>query len=182
MTTTIPYTDLCSLADKHGTDKRPEPKGHGYTHYYHSLFGERRDKVRKVLEIGIDVGASLRMWEEYFPNAKIYALDADPARFINKGRVRSFQCDQGNIESIRGVKFWLDRNFDFIIDDGSHVSGHQVASALELVPLLAPGGIYVIEDVPHPAEVTSQLPFPCEVHEFDIRRDPYSRLVVIHGR
>src|SRR4029077_13951854 len=113
----VPYTDLCALAEKYGTDKRPEPKGHGYTHFYHSLFSERRESVKKVLEIGIDVGASLRMWEEYFPNATIYAIDADEARLINEGRIKSLQCDQSDTKRLRDIALVLGGGFDFIIDD-----------------------------------------------------------------
>jgi hypothetical protein len=36
---------------------------------------------------------------------------------------------------------------DIIIDDGSHVASHQKISFETLFPLLAPGGIYVIEDM-----------------------------------
>ena len=178
---TVPHTELCALSEKYGTDKRPEPHGHGYTHFYNSLFGYRRNSVKKVLEIGIDIGASLRMWEEYFPNATIYAIDADPARLINDGRIRSYQCDQSNVEALRDTAALIGGDFDFIVDDGSHVSGHQVVSAMELVPLLSPNGVYVIEDVPHRDEVVSQLPYVCWVHEFNVVRDPYSQLVVIYG-
>ena len=178
---TVPYTELCALSEKYGTDKRPEPKGHGYTHFYDSLFGYRRNSIKKVLEIGIDVGASLRMWEEYFPNAIIYAIDADPARLIHDGRIRSYQCDQSNVEALRDTAQLIGGDFDFIVDDGSHVSGHQVVSAMELMPLLKPSGVYVIEDVPYPKEVISQIPYVCWTHEFEIGRDPYSRLVVIYG-
>jgi len=177
----IPYTPLCALSEKYGTDKRPEPLGHGYTHYYDSLFASRRESVRKVVEIGIDTGASLRMWEEYFPNAMVYGLDCDASKLIYEERIKSYLCDQSNIGSIYDVAFRIDGGIDFIIDDGSHVPQHQVDTAQVFVPLLAPGGVYIIEDVLDPWKVTTQLPFSCEVESFRIERDPYSKLVVIRA-
>ena len=175
----IPYTPLCALAELYGTDKRPEPKGHGYTHYYYSLFHGREDSIRKVVEIGIDVGASLRMWRAYFPHATIYGLDVDPNKLIAGDRIECFLCEQGSVASLTDVSFRIGDGIDFILDDGSHLPEHQITSAKTLVPLLALGGIYVIEDVLDPWKVTTQLPYPCEVESFCIERDPYSKLVVI---
>ena len=112
-------TDLCLLALQHSTDKAPR-SGHGYTPYYHELFKERRESVHKVLEIGIDVGASLRMWRDYFPNSIIYALDCDPPKLINEYRIQSFLGSQGNRENLEELIKWAGPNFDLIMDDGSH--------------------------------------------------------------
>lgn len=149
-------TDLCALATKYGTDKW---NAHHYTPHYHRLFKDRRNEVKKVLEIGIGdltmvnptgapyvPGASLRMWEEYFPNAEIYALDINPKLLINRGRIHSTFCDQSNIEYLSAVIPWLGKDFDLIVDDGSHLPKDQILTVKTLAPLLAPGGIYVIED------------------------------------
>lgn len=37
--------------------------------------------------------------------------------------------------------------FDVIIDDGSHFNEHQIATAKQLIKTVAPGGVYVIEDI-----------------------------------
>lgn len=150
-------TDLCALATKYGTDKW---NAHHYTPHYHRLFKDRRNEVKKVLEIGIGdltmvnptgapyvPGASLRMWEEYFPNAEIYALDINPKLLINRGRIHSTFCDQSNIEYLSAVIPWLGKDFDLIVDDGSHWPEHQALTALTFLPLLAQNGFYVIEDV-----------------------------------
>jgi hypothetical protein len=149
-------TELCELAKKHGTDKG---EFHRYTPHYHELFKDRRNEVKKVLEIGIgDVpgmsntvpnyvpGASLRMWAEYFPNAEIYALDNMANLLINEGRIHSFCADQGDERSMRRILPELGTDFDLIVDDGSHAPEHQVSSAKILIPLLAVHGVYVIED------------------------------------
>jgi hypothetical protein len=181
--TYFPVDELSELAIKHGTDKWP---WHKYTPYYHDMFKDRRDTVKKVLEIGIGddsmrntipnymPGASLRMWCEYFPNAEVFALDNNPNLLINQGRIHSIQCDQGDLLQLQGVEGAFGRNFDLIVDDGSHVPEHQLHTAKILVPLLAPGGIYVIEDVwPYPSQVgwcygpfglkIEDIPYPAEV-------------------
>jgi len=178
--TDIPYTPLCALAEKYGTDKRPEPLGHGYTHYYHSLLGPQREMVHKVLEIGIDYGRSLFMWQEYFPNARIYGLDKDPARLITGDRIESHLCDQNDLESLRSVPSKVGRDFDLILDDGSHDPAHQIMTAKLLVPLLFLGGIYIIEDVPYPEQIIPYIPYPSTPVVF-APRDINSKLVVIHA-
>jgi hypothetical protein len=171
-------TFLCRLALEHGTDKMPR-WGHAYTPYYHSLFADRRYLVRKVLEIGIDVGASLRMWRDYFPKADIYALDCDRTKLIDESRIRSRLCDQGNAFHLQEAIQWLGRDFDLILDDGSHQPEHQVLTAILLMPLLAPDVVYIIEDVLHPEVVVSQIPYHSTVVPFDLVRDPYSNLIVM---
>ena len=151
-------TELCEMALRHGTDKCG---AHDYTPYYHSLFKDRRGEVKKVLEIGIGdeamqrdhvswykPGASLRMWTEYFPGAEVYCLELRQDLLINEGRIHSYLCDQSQEHSLRNAAMnHLGVDFDLIIDDGSHAPADQVLTAKVLVPLLAPGGIYIVEDV-----------------------------------
>ena len=151
-------TDLCELALKYGTDKWG-PGAHHYTPHYDDLFWDRRNEVKKVLEIGLgnpvnrpfpdriyESGASHRMWEEYFPNAEIYGLDVHTYLLVNEGRIHSFQCNQHEEASLQNVLPLIGKDFDLIVDDGSHVPHDQVMTAKYFVPLLAPHGIYVIED------------------------------------
>ncbi|UCE34584.1 MAG: hypothetical protein JSV40_01285, partial [Deltaproteobacteria bacterium] len=54
-----------------GTDKSSL---HGYHPRYEAHFGPLRGKSLSLLEIGVQSGASLRLWEEYFPKASINLL------------------------------------------------------------------------------------------------------------
>ncbi len=153
-------TELCDLARKWGTDKAIY-----YTPYYHELFHERRNEVKKVLELGIGhpetmlssvcrmgltsylIGASLYMWRDYFPNADIYALDNKRDIFVNDVRIKSFFVDQEIPLTFHYAAEEVGKDFDIIIEDGNHTELCQCTSALRLLPLLKPGGIYVIEDV-----------------------------------
>jgi hypothetical protein len=150
-------TILCELADQHQTDKGgrsttyggvPGDTCHNYTPAYHAMFGDRRDSVRRVLEVGVNAGSSLRMWEEYFPNAKIVGLDIRREVLFTAGRVECHYADQGSRQSLlAAVAAAGGGPFDLIIDDGSHEDAHQIVTAETLMPLLAPGGSFVIEDI-----------------------------------
>jgi hypothetical protein len=173
-------TELCKLAAKWVTDKTPLIN-HEYTPFYHELLRGRN--IRKVLEIGIARGGSLRMWQEYFPKAEIYGLDnLEYGVLVNEGRIRSFLCDQGSEGSLRAAAALVGGNCDLIIDDGSHRSAHQVLTAKVLIPLLlSPDGIYIIEDIWAKEEVLPYLPYEHELREFNTKKVWDDRIVIIRG-
>lgn len=171
---------LCELGFKWGTDK---VNHHEYTKVYDQLLSERRSTTRKVLEIGIGhalpghqgymfpgyrVGASLFMWQDYFPNAMIYAFDIEPSIQIQQDRICSFIVDQSNVHSLYSGAHMTGGDLDLIVDDGSHVAEHQIISAQTLLPFLNRDGMYIIEDIhvdPQYIIDRIQLGFNCRVVE-----------------
>lgn len=177
-------TELCELALKWTSDKVLF-----YTEFYHSLLKSKRN-AKKILELGIGypcdymldsmrrmglketaykTGASIYMWEEYFPEAQIYALDNNHEILINEGRIKSFYCDQAD-ESTYPLKE-LGIGFDLIIDDGSHIKEHQLIAMKMLVPLLSSTGVYIMEDIGYLVHdereiLLTQIPYPAELKEF----------------
>ena len=141
---------LTRIALRHGTDKWG---AHFYTPVYHRLFAHRRDKPVRLLEIGIGGyefarlgGASLAMWADYFPNGRILGVDVF-AKTLDLGpRVSVRQGSQDDAAFLTRMSA-EHGPFDIVIDDGSHVPAHVAASCHVLFPLLADGGLYVIEDV-----------------------------------
>lgn len=153
-------TPLCELAKRFETDKGGQhfrygggdsDTNHNYTPVYHDLLGAVREGVKHVLEIGINAGSSLRMWKEYFPNAQIIGLDSNADCLVHdEDRIRCIGADQNNPESLCCAIGQLPANapkFDLIVDDGSHVREHQITSLRTLLPFLARGGYYIIEDL-----------------------------------
>jgi len=132
---------LNELAKKYNTDK--STSWHSYTPIYEELFNKLEPK--KLLEIGIFGGASLRMWRDYFPKTKIYGIDNDERNLFDEQGIDCLLADQSNENDLItvGKKFG---NFDIIVDDGSHLVEHQIFSFKTLFPFLSFGGIYVIED------------------------------------
>lgn len=170
----LTMTPLCALADKYQTDKGglstiyggcPGDTCHTYTEAYYRMFDDqRRHNVRRVLEIGVNAGSSLRMWEEWFPHAKISGLDILSHVLFNAGRIRCYIADQSSevslLEAIHNIS--VSPVFDLIIDDGSHELQHQLISMKTLLPFLTPDGVYVIEDVGgmhcNPRPITDHVP------------------------
>jgi hypothetical protein len=130
------------------------------------LFENIRYNVRSMLEIGIGstennqmqhvapqgykTGNSLKCWNEYFPNSKIYGLDIYEHKELNTETITTFVADQGNISDLQNVMKTINCELDIIIDDGSHYGPHQVISFMYLHKYLSKTGIYVIEDVQPP--------------------------------
>lgn len=171
-------TELCRLAEYHGTDKAGF-----YTPFYDLLFRDRREKVYKVLEIGIGTvhamshvpgykpGASLRMWRDYFPNAEIFGLDNDRAVMDAPlgERIIAFHCDQSSGDELENVlpHLGLGGKFDLIVDDGSHNPEDQFLTFRILSRLLDSRGLYVIEDI-SPPPLTIRFDFPhTEIHHWN---------------
>jgi len=147
-------TALCALAEKYGCDKTPSILHH-YTPLYDMLF--RCRPVRRVLEIGILNGASLRMWRDYFPKAEIFGLEINPDVLFAEDRIQTCQCDASDASSLRAAAALFGGHFDLIIDDASHLPSDQITAAWALEPYLAAGGLHVIEDVALPATVSAGI-------------------------
>jgi hypothetical protein len=150
--------ELYALAEKYAVDKL---YNHSYIPAYTEIF--KGMQVRRLLEIGIGYehlmkpfvpryvhGASLRMWQEYFTDAEIYACDIDEGTLINEGRIHSMVCDQSSVESLatmlRAYTDGMAKGFDVVIDDGSHQYPDQVLTGDYLIPWVVKGGVYAVED------------------------------------
>jgi len=135
---------LHDISLKYNTDKSWSK----YTYIYDNYFHNQRDKPMRILEIGIAGGGSLRMWEEYFPNAKIYGVDINPdCRSLASDRTKIFIGDASDIEFFKREVFPVTgTEFDMIIDDGSHRNDHIIITMNNLFPYVVFGGYYVVED------------------------------------
>lgn len=121
---------------------------HDYLRHFHRHYAERRMEVRKVIEIGVCGGESLRMWEQYFPNAMIYGVDINPeCKRHESNRVKVFIGSQADTTFMNDVMDSVGGNVDLINDDGSHEADHQILGFQLWFPHLVDGGVYAIEDI-----------------------------------
>lgn len=139
------FGELTLLADKYQTDKGS--RLHRYTEVYECFFSPMRSSARKICEIGIMEGASLKMFADYFSSAVIYGIDIQNASHLDSDRIRTFVADQADRKQLAAFTDANGSGFDLILDDGGHSMEQQQTSLASLFRHVAPGGYYVIEDV-----------------------------------
>lgn len=143
---------LFSNHDGHETVKWSQ-----YFEAYDRFLGPRRNGIlessgvrrpTRLLEIGVREGGSLQVLQDYFgPNGQIVGIDIDTR--CQKIDVSPAQIRIGD-QSDREFLLSVTREFgspDIVIDDGSHLPKHQMASFETLWEQLNPGGIYIVEDL-----------------------------------
>jgi len=172
---------LSQLALKYGTDKCPQIK-HPYTPFYYGLLKEKRESIKKVLEIGIATGASLQMWQEFFPNAQIYGIDTNPEALFNDKRIKSYLYDQTKESDLLELIRNIGPDLDLIVDDGSHRRVDQIFTCQTLMPLVKKDVIYIIEDAPNSRKVAQALSeYNCFIPELNgVFRD--DKLVIVKNK
>jgi hypothetical protein len=121
--------------------------------HYFEIYERHISKFRgsnvKLMEIGVYSGGSLRMWNNYFgsENLQLYGCDIEKdCKTYESSNTTVFIGDQGDREFWRQIKSKTS-NIDIIIDDGSHIPEHQMITIEEMLPALAPGGVYICEDI-----------------------------------
>jgi len=127
------------------TDKR-SGDGMGYLPIYEEYFRIWRNDTIHLLEVGVNMGASVLLWLDYFPNAHIYGVDIEPRTRPEHERYTFIQGDQ------LSKPFWQSfienhPKMDIIIDDGGHRNDQIETTYWCLWQHLNPGGLYCIEDL-----------------------------------
>lgn len=153
-------TTLSDLAKLYPTDK-------DFTHGYYNAVYERyfspvRESTKQLCEIGIggfwaDVnwvhGNSLKVFRDYFTNAKILGLDIQRYDIPDLGdRVTTDWLDQSKLDLVKEYAAKLS-DYDIILDDGSHNTRDQQITLAYFLRSLRSGGMYVLEDLHSSIEV-----------------------------
>lgn len=99
---------------------------------------------KRVLEIGVQGGGSLKIWKKMFPDAEIVGVDILPdCKQYEEENINIYIGDQHDVKFLETLG-----NFDIIIDDGGHyMTQQQVSMNTLLANQLNAGGLYVIEDL-----------------------------------
>jgi 8-demethyl-8-alpha-L-rhamnosyltetracenomycin-C 2'-O-methyltransferase len=166
-------TELCKSFYQYKSDKCPQLQ-HSYSPKYFEMFLPLKDSAQCIVEIGIGtlgamdhlvggnytIGASLRAFRDFFPNAKVFGMDIREDALFKDERIECLLTDQGQVDELHrsiqliyknmGIsKAKMPKNpiLNIVIDDGSHLPAHMIVSAITFWPFVAIGGWYVIEDI-----------------------------------
>ena len=210
-------SELNILCEKYGSDKGGVSENnnqfswpiHSYVDIYDLLFRLRKNDVHLLIECGVGTintnmksnmgkngkpGASLRMWRDYFPNAKIIGVDIDKDVIFSEDRIKTYHCDQTDFESIQlflETAKILDNSVDIIIDDGLHNFKSGRIFFEGMIKCLSNNGLYIIEDISGDdmmlyKDYFANLDSKFDVHFLSLIR-PYekinaNRLIIINKR
>ena len=146
----------------YGTDKANYIKsnnriGHGFSKFYETHLSKFKKKNKiTILELGSYSGASASAFLKYFPNSEIYCLDINllNIKYCSK-KMHVFGINSSDPKSINkfltNINFYEKiKNFDIIIDDGSHIQSDQLLNLNFFYKFINEGGFYIIEDYKFP--------------------------------
>jgi len=164
---------MISVKELYNKQEHQSDKGdkHSYIDkYYDPTFTPLKNKVKKICEIGILKGSSMKLWYEFFDDAEIHGVDKklrwfeyDHKSYLDRCRLHIGRSDD--------TKTWkqIPKDFDIIIDDGHHEYQTQADTFQIAWEHLKSGGIYVIED---PVDIDRDksrfeaLHPSCKIHDF----------------
>ena len=120
----------------------------------------KKDTAKNVLEIGIGSsnqgftnGGSIKLWNDYFKNAIVYALDICPLETIwdeikNKEKIILHASTDAYNDDFFATYF-LNKNikFDFMLDDGPHTLESMKQFIKLYSQIMTDDGILIIEDL-----------------------------------
>jgi hypothetical protein len=124
-------------------------KWDSYLDFYDNLFQPYKNNPISMLEIGVQNGGSLETYADYFEGAEhIIGCDINQncAKLTYQDKRIKVIIGDANAEETKKSILGIKNQFDFIIDDGSHISSDILNSFLYYFSILKPGGIYIIED------------------------------------
>ena len=141
---------LSDIVDSSRTDKNTV---HSYLELYQELLFSKKETAKNVLEVGIYMGGSIKLWNDFFINAYVYGLDIIDYNNVwegikNKDRIKLYTSIDAYNETFFNNTF-LNKNikFDFMLDDGPH-SLESMKQFIKLYSqIMTDDGILIIEDV-----------------------------------
>jgi len=150
----IAHYDINGHEKDGGTDK---DTFHSYIELYEQLLAPFVDKAITLVEIGIQYGGSMLLWQDYLPKAHFIFVDNVNSihpkilEHVDQERVAILFEDGYDYRGADHVCSLAESGpsggIDFIIDDGPHTLQSQIDFLQLYLPWLNKGGIALIEDV-----------------------------------
>ena len=134
---------LIDLVDNAKTDKNTT---HSYLPLYDELLVKHKNSALDIIEIGVQLGGSIKLWNDYFSRAIIHGVDNEKKESF--AELRKFPRIKLYLEDAYSQSFVQSLpKMDFIIDDGDHSLKSLLFVVTHYSKLLKDDGILIIEDV-----------------------------------
>ena len=155
---TVDNNSLDNLLQFFGSDKankflkNKNSQGHGYSDHYTNELKNLKEKKMNILEIGSYSGASAAAFTKFFFNSKIFCFDINISNFkYSSKNIEVYGLDINNQKDLQKVlkKIFSThnfKNFDLIIDDGSHNLSDILFSFNFFFKYLNKKGFFILED------------------------------------
>ena len=126
---------------------------HSYLPLYEKLLTSKKETAKRVLEVGIWRGGSIKLWKDFFTNAVVHGVDIIDINTVwseiknNRGIVLHTSTNAYDNDFV--TTNFLNQNikFDFLLDDGPHTLESMKQFIRLYSQLMADDGILIIEDV-----------------------------------
>ena len=103
-------------------------KWENYFKIYEHYLEKYRGKNPRLLEIGVQYGGSLKMWEKYFINGEINGIDINPdCKKLEDNNIKIYIGSQNDKKFLKEFADSVE-DLDIIIDDGGHTMEQQLNS------------------------------------------------------
>lgn len=176
----LKYYNLNDYSYTFGTDKETV---HCYvSKIYEDIFSQYQNKEIKLLEIGVFKSASLKLWSEYFSNAKIIGVDIQDNILPQYKNLKNVQTIFGDAYQDNFVL--NDDKYDIIIDDGPHTLESQLIFINKYISMLNKNGVMIIEDIANISYMPfllKQVPsnFTTQVYDLRTEKNRYDDIVLV---
>jgi len=140
--------NLNEIYKKYQSNEGHGDKGtsHSYIDEYDRILNPYRYNST-ILEIGLCMGESLRMWEEYFIDSEVIGIDINQHLLKDLIDENTHNIIIGDATKEEILESFPNKMFDVLIDDGSHRLIDQIKTFDIFKKRINNGGIYIIEDV-----------------------------------
>jgi hypothetical protein len=126
---------------------------HSYLPLYEKLLTSKKETAKRVLEVGIWRGGSIKLWKDFFTNAVVHGVDIIDINTVwseiknNRGIVLHTSTNAYDSDFV--TTNFLNQNikFDFLLDDGPHTLESMKQFIRLYSQVMADDGILIIEDV-----------------------------------
>lgn len=164
---------------------------HSYGAVYQNLFDELALKRNpSVLEVGINFGGSILLWQNMMQKGSIVGVDIENripieiAQKLDASMVHLLFGDAYSSAVIDDLAGMSNGGFDLIIDDGPHTLQSQCFFAERYPTMLSKGGAAVIEDIQEASwieKIASFVPKGMKYEVVDLRatKGRYDDLMMI---